>query len=437
MNEPFSSFSTAAAVKRLARTTLLLSALAAWVVTFPFDTAQGREHVVLGVATSLTTLEGRESRNAVQLAAEEINRAGGVLVGKERLPLRVVEVDLCDACDTVPVSEVLEKLEQFVKEQGVDAILVGFFRSEALLAGMDLISGMSVPFLGTIAMSPASEAKVMQSDMYRWVFRLGLNSSYLVEYLIQTMKFLQERFGVRKVHIINQDVAWAKTAASLMMKLHFERSGWEVVGLDVYPSGTSTFSKSLEAARMRGADVILPIFDMPESGFLVKEWNSMESRAILCGFISPMMGPGAWKAFEEGIGGALNVVFELGNVPSAAYPPARHFYDAYKKRFGREIEAGHGPAPAYEAVYVFAEAVERAGTLDPDAVVKALEQTDRCGTMGRTRFHRGRQVVFGEDPREEALACVIQWTEDGRRRVVYPPSIAEGPIELPRPSSGQ
>ncbi|MFO7785153.1 MAG: ABC transporter substrate-binding protein [Desulfatiglandales bacterium] len=424
-------------MKQLARATLLLLALAAWAAAFPFHAAQGREHIVIGVATSLTTLEGRESHNAVQLAAEEINRAGGVMVGEERLAIRVVEVDLCDACDAVSVDAVLEKLERFVKEQGVDAILVGFFRSEALLAGMDLIAEMSIPFLGTIAMSPASEAKVVQSDKYRWVFRLGLNSSYLVEYLIQTMKFLQEQFDVQKVHIINQDVAWAKTTASLMIKLHFERAGWEVVGLDVYPSGTSTFRKSLEAARMRRADVILPIFDMPESGLLVREWNRMESRAILCGFISPMMGPGAWKAFEEGIGGALNVVFELGNVPSDVYPPAKRFYDAYKKRFGREIESGHGPAPAYESVYVFAEAVERAGTLDPDAVVKALEQTDRCGTMGRTRFHRGRQVVFGEDPREEALACVIQWTEDGRRRVVYPPSIAEGPIELPRTSSGQ
>lgn len=424
-------------MKQLTRTTFLIIMLAAFNWALPFERAMGREHIVLGVATSLTTLEGRESHQAVQLAAEEINRAGGVLVGKDRLPIRVAEVDLRDVYDSVPVDAVLEKLERFVKEHEVDAILVGFFRSEALMAGMDLIAGMSIPFLGTIAMSPASEAKVLQSDRYRWVFRLGLNSSYLVEYLIQTTKFLQERFGVRKVYIINQDVAWARTTASLLIKLHFERDDWEVVGLDVYPSGTATFEKSLEAARARAADVILPIFDMPESGFLVREWNRMESRAILCGFISPMLGPGAWQIFEKGISGALNVVFELGNVPSVAYPPAKRFYDAFEKRFGHKIEAGHGPAPAYESVYVFAEAVERAGTLDPHKVVEALEETDRRGTMGRIRFHRGQQVVFGEDPREEALACVIQWTGDGERRVVYPPAIAEGPIELPRFSSGQ
>jgi branched-chain amino acid transport system substrate-binding protein len=410
---------------------LLIIVLAVYVWGYPMNGVQGREQIVLGVATSLTTLEGRESRSAVQLAAEEINSEGGVMVGNERLPIRIVEVDLCDACDSVSVDTVLEKLERFVRDKGVDAILVGFFRSEALLAGMDIIAGMSIPFLGTIAMSPASEAKVLQSDKYRWVFRLGLNSRYLVEYLIQTMKFLQEHFGVKKVYIINQDVAWARTTASLMIKLYFERAGWEVVGLDIYPSGISSFKKSLQTARNRGADLILPIFDMPESGVLVREWNHMESKALLCGFISPMVGPGAWEAFEGGIGGALNVVFELGNVPSSAYPPARRFYDAFEKRFSHKIEAGHGPAPAYESVYVLAEAIEKAGTLDPDAVVKALKMTNRRGVMGRIRFHRGQQVVFGVDPEEEALACVIQWTNDGKRRVVYPPSIAEGPIEPP------
>jgi branched-chain amino acid transport system substrate-binding protein len=70
-------------------------------------------------------------------------------------------------------------------------------------------------------------------------------------------------------------------------------------------------------------------------------------------------------------------------------------------------------------------------------VIQELEKTDRQGAMGRIRFHRGHQVIFGEDPYEEALACVIQWTGEGGRRVVYPPSIAEGEIALPGPGPTQ
>jgi branched-chain amino acid transport system substrate-binding protein len=143
------------------------------------------------------------------------------------------------------------------------------------------------------------------------------------------------------------------------------------------------------------------------------------------------MGPGAWETFDGRIAGALCVVFELGNVPSNVHTPASRFYEAYRKRFGRPIEAGHGPAPAYESVHVLADAIERAGTVDSDAVVKELERTDRKGVMGRIRFHPGHQVVFGEDPDKEALACIIQWSGQGERRIVYPPSIAEAEIQHP------
>ena len=412
-------------------TLLLFLSLTAFSLSLFSKPAFCREEIVLGVATSLETLEGRESHMSVRLAAEEINRAGGIRVGDRTFPIRVAAVDLEDAYPSTPMDEILQKLGRFLIEQRVDAIVVGFFRSEALLAGMDLIARKGIPLLGTIAMSPASEAKILQSAKYRPVFRLGLNSRYLVDYLIQTMKFLRERFGVGRVYILNQDVAWTRTTVSLMIKLYFEQAGWEVLGMDIYPTGASDFTQSLVEARRLNADVILPIFDMAESGALVRQWNRMESGALLCGFISPMGGPGAWEAFQGGIEGALNVIFELGNVPSDAYVPAKAFYEAFERRYGTEIEAAHGPAPAYESVYILAEAMERAGSLEPEAVIRALEETDRQGVMGRIRFHRSHQVIFGEDPFEEALACVIQWTDQGERRVVYPSSIAEGKIMLP------
>ena len=98
---------------------------------------------------------------------------------------------------------------------------------------------------------------------------------------------------------------------------------------------------------------------------------------------------------------------------------------------GNPIQSGHGPAPAYESVYVLAEALERAGSLDPDRVAAALEATDRRGVMGRVRFHRGHQAIYGQDPDQEALACVVQWSKNGGRIIVDPESLAEGKLTLP------
>ncbi|MFH1034921.1 MAG: amino acid ABC transporter substrate-binding protein, partial [Pseudomonadota bacterium] len=43
--------------------------------------ASAAEPIVLGVPSSLGVVEGKESLNAVKLAVEEINKAGGVKVG--------------------------------------------------------------------------------------------------------------------------------------------------------------------------------------------------------------------------------------------------------------------------------------------------------------------------------------------------------------------
>lgn len=393
--------------------------------------AAGGERIVVGAATTLTSLEGRESLNAARLAVEEINRSGGVNLGGGKRLFKLEIMDIADAVPGTPPEIAVARFERFVVEKDLDAVLVGFFRSEALLAGMDAIARLRIPVLGTIAMTAASEDMVMRSREYRHVFRLGLNSKYLVEYLIGIMKFLKERYGLDRVYVMNQDVAWARATVSMMIKLYLEGSGWEVLGLDVYPSGASDFSRGLRRAKRNRAQVLLPVFDMPESEILVKQWNKVGADMLLSGFISPMVGPGAWSKFEGSISGALNVVFELGNAPSQAYPPSAWFYEAYQRRYGKAIEAGHGPAPAYESVFVLAEAIERAGTLEPDALAAELEKTDRRGAMGRIRFHRGHQVIYGRNPEEESLACVIQWTKDGARRVVYPQSIAEGEIELP------
>jgi branched-chain amino acid transport system substrate-binding protein len=144
-----------------------------------------------------------------------------------------------------------------------------------------------------------------------------------------------------------------------------------------------------------------------------------------------LAGPAAWKAFDQKIDGALNCIFEVGNVPVPKVPKSVEFYDSYKKRYGVPIEAGHSPAPAYEMVYILKEAIEKAGSIDGDKVVPELEKTDRMGAMGRIRFAKDHQVVYGEDPKETALACMIQWRKPGKRAVVYPQSIASDKIELP------
>jgi len=395
--------------------------------------ALAADPIVIGIPTSTGFLEGKEALKAVNLAVDEINAKGGVNVGGTKRPFTVESVDIRDAAPGVPVPEALLGLEKIILSKKPAALIVGPFRSEALMAGMDIIAKYKVPLLGTIAMSPGSEAKIKKDpEKYKYVFRTCLNAVHLVKYLAGTMALINKEFGFNKVYVMHQDVAWARATAGFVKKVYFDKAGWDVLEVEAFPTGTSDFSSSLMKARAKGAQVIMPIFDMPQSGTLVKQWNAMKVPALLAGFISPLAGSEAWKTFDGKIAGAMNTIFELGSaLPSDMYAPSRTFYDAYKKTYGKEIQAGHGPAPSYESVYILKEAIERAGSTDPDAIVAELEKTDRIGVMGRVKYDEGHQAIYGFDPKETCVSSVFQWTADGKRSIVFPASIAEGKIQLP------
>ena len=155
-------------------------------IFFHLAGAQATQKITLGVATSLAFLEGRESLLAVKLAVDEINAEGGVQIGNERFPLCIESIDIRGANPNVPVSDALERLEEFLTEKKPHGIVVGPFRSEVMLSAMDIIVRHKIPFLGNIAMSAITEAKILKSIQHKYIFRVGLNTQYLVEYLINT-----------------------------------------------------------------------------------------------------------------------------------------------------------------------------------------------------------------------------------------------------------
>jgi branched-chain amino acid transport system substrate-binding protein len=408
---------------------LFVACLATWAGS----PAMAEEPILIGVPTSLTALEGRESLKAVEMAVAEINSKGGVKVGNAKRELKLETIDLRDFSPGVPVQEALLGIEKIITEKKVAAIVVGPFRSEALLAGMDLLAKYKVPMLGTIAMTPKSEEKVKSDpEKYKYCFRVCLNAVYLVKYLAQSLDSIKKDFGFNKIFAMHQDVLWAKATADGTLKVASGQFGWDNLGTEVYPTGSSDFSAGLIKAKTKGAQVILPVFDMAQSGILLKQWQSMKVPAMVGGFISPMAGPGAWKIFEGKIGGLLNTTFEIGSaIPTEKYAPAKKFYDDYAAKYGTPMEAGHGPAPSYDSVYILAEAIERAGTLDPDKLVEEIKKTDRAGVIGRIKFDDGNQVIYGNDPTQTACGCIFQWSDDGKRVIVFPEALAEGKIKLP------
>jgi branched-chain amino acid transport system substrate-binding protein len=389
--------------------------------------------IVIGAPLSTAFLYGWDAARAITLATEEINAKGGVTVGKEKRPFKVEVMETRDLEPGVPVSDALLVVEKLILEKNADFIVGGPVRSEAALAAMDLLSKYKkVSILTTGVLTPAYHARVAKEyDKFKYCFRISGEVVWMVKgEFIPCLMGIKEKYGLNRLFIMIQDVAHARAGGGLVGKMSKER-GWEVLGTEVYPTGTTDFSVGLLKAKKENAQVILIWMDMPETSILLKQWYDMKVPALPYGtIISAAEEPGFWKATEGKGEYAMASVVNAGNAPSKATPWTMKFVEAYTKRWKTEPE-GYGTSSSYMAVYTLKDAIERAGSLDSDAVIKALEKTDMMGVYGRIKFDpKSHQVIPSIDPNEGAVGTIFQW-QAGKRVVVFPPKIAMGEVKLP------
>lgn len=394
--------------------------------------ALAQKPIIIGGPLSTAFLYGWDAERGITLAVEEINAAGGVKVGKEKRPFKVEVIDTRDLEPGVPVSEALMAVEKLILEKKADFLIGGPVRSEAALAAMDLLAKYKkVSILTTGVLTPKYHARVAEEyDRLKYCFRIHGHAGQLVGEIMACFKELKEKHGLSKVFIMVQDVAHARGGGEIIAKLA-AKDGWTVTGTEIYPTGTGDFSMGLLKAKKAEAQVLNIWMDMPESSILLKQWYELKIPALPFGStLAAAEQPGFWKATDGKGEYTLCNVVNAGNAPSKATPWTMKFYDAYTKRWKVEPE-GLGSSSSYMAVYVLKDAIERAGSLDSDKVVAALEKTDMEGVYGRLRFNpKNHQVIAALDPKEGAVGTILQW-QAGKRIVVFPKSIATGEIKLP------
>ena len=247
--------------------------------------------------------------------------------------------------------------------------------------------------------------------------------------LMTVFEMIRGEFGLDRVFIMVQDVAHARRAGEYMERLLGER-GFEVVGHEVYPTGATDFAPGLLKSKKEKAQFIFIWMDMPETAILLRQWKSFRLKSLPLGFMSAAEQPGFWEASERSAEYTVVNLINGGNAAGRITPWTERFVAAYEKRWGVEPE-GYGTSSSYMAVYSIKDAVERAGSLDPDAVVEALESIDLMGVYGRVRFDpASHQIIASTDPAQGAVGSVFQW-QDGKRVVFWPEAAATGTLRLP------
>lgn len=390
-------------------------------LVLPLDAGASRQETVrVGIIGPMQFLYGDHQWKAAQIAVDEINAAGGVNINGKAHKIELFRAD--DNC-FISIPDAVSAMERLITRRNVHFV-VGGFRTEAVLAQQEIMADNKVIFLGTGSAHDEQNHRVKRDyDRYKYWFRVGPHrSSKLLDMYISVswpvVSAIRSELGIEKprVAILADRAQWADPIVETARRV-FTDMGCEVVG-EWRPSFTAnSVISELSAIESAGAHMIFQLFAGPAGAPVGRQWGELKVPAAIAGVNIE----GVKGSFWDDTGGMCNYMATADAlVPGVAMTDRTlPFLEQFKNRFNEH--PAYTGVYTYDAIGVLKEAIERAGTLETDAVIKALEATDYIGTTGRMVFtgmdHPGpHDLVLGP---EYATQLGVQWI-DGKRVAYWP-----------------
>lgn len=397
---------------RLLATASVISA-GALVSTIP-ATAQ-QPPIKIGITTAVQLQVGRDTQNAAKLAAEEINAKGGLLGRK---------IEIVAADETENPEQGIAAIKKLTADDKVN-VLIGGYTSGVTLAQLPHISNAKTIYLGVGAASPAITAKVKADyNNYKYIFRVSpINAAHQARALVDFINGkLKGEMNFTKIAIVGENAKWVQDLVPILKKGAIE-GGTDVKLAEFFDTSTSDFSPLFAKVKESGAQYLIVILSHASSDIFVKQWHDAQV-PIPIGGIDVKSQDADFFTRVDGKANAETV--GLFAIRANLTPKTIPFWDEFVKRFGTApVYTGVG---TYDAMYVYAEAVKRANSIEPDAVIKELEKTDYVGIAGKIVFDEVHDVKTG--PGLQNL-LFVQWQKGGARVVVWPKAAETGKMIAP------
>jgi branched-chain amino acid transport system substrate-binding protein len=311
--------------------------------------------------------------NGAKLAVKEINAAGGVNG-------RSIDLVVHDTQYKMDVTAQVAK--QFVEQDKVAAV-VGFTDTDSVLASGPTIQGAGLPFITAGATSPKIPAQVGDL-MFLACFGDNVQAAAGAEYGFKT-------FGKNAYLLQDKGVEYTTLLAGYF-KARFTDLGGTIVLEDQYDDKATDFSAQIAKVKaLPQQPDFYYVAAMPYNvGPVVKQFRD-------AGITGPIIGGDGYDTPDlVSVAGpaAENVFFTTHALmdKDGGTDGIKKFIAAYNKEYGHDPENAFA-ALGYDSVYLLADALKRAGSSDPQAIKKAIEETKSFpGITGAITFSADAHV---------------------------------------------
>jgi len=367
--------------------------------------AQSGGTIKIGGTWPLGDITGKQGSMAAQQAVDEINAAGGVL-GKK---LELIVID-----DELKADKGAAAIEKLVTVDQVD-VLMGGMASGVALGQVPAMKKYGKIVIATGAASYKVE-EALGSDA-NWYFHLhpwdyNQGASYA-----QGWDEIQKKYSavkIKKIFLAYEEGAFGKASWDATKTLFGDGGRYVVDGASFKSAalGGGDYGSMLEVAKDFGPDLFL------WAGYDADALPMLEQAKAMR--FTPKIYLGAPPGWPIGFGTSKlsdNVMLYGMWAPSIndVSKASKAFYDGFVRKYKAEPATYFAPL-SYSAVYIYAEAVKRAGTTETAAVIKALEATSYASPLGETITFTPSNIIKHQGIKNQKI---LQW-QNGRQEVLWP-----------------
>lgn len=381
--------------------------------------AQGKapvgEPIKIGTTGAMTgpySEYGTGMRKAAELAVDFANAKGGVL-GR---PIQLVVLD-----DQLKADVAALNVKKLIEEDKVVAIL-GPSGTGPMLATVPITEAKGIPQMNVMAQTPAiTYPKGYDNPPRRNVFSAAISNDVEAQTLIN---FAWKTKGWRRLGFIHESTGYGKTGADLMAAYLEREFHAKPVTREQYDQKDTDFTAQLARLKREDAQVIISVGLGSDNATLRKEMNRLGMQAPLLGAAGVISASYTNLLGDLAVGtyGSLLATFVD---PTKLSPAAREFADGWLKKFGHDEYYGPDKDPniylAIQAAYfdaagILIDAIRRAGSTEPGAIVKALDATNYAGVIKRHQFTPKKHMTITPDD-----LTVLQYVKEGNKLVLRAP----------------
>jgi branched-chain amino acid transport system substrate-binding protein len=316
---------------------------------------------------------GKDNENGARLAVDEINAAGGLKLGDKTFTFELVAED--DKADPKEGTLAAQKLV----DAGVVAV-VGHLNSGTTIPASKIYSDASIAQISPSATNPKYTEQGFKTT-FRVVANDNQQGAVLANYAAGEMK-------AKTIAIIDDRTAYGQGLADVVERVAKEK-GVKVVAREFTTDKATDFNAILTKVRAAKPDVLMYGGMDATAGPMAKQMKQL-------GIKAPMLaGDGVCSPEFIKLAGDAAGVLTCSMAGEAVEKLAKgeEFKTKYRAKFNQDVQI-YSPY-SYDAVYVIADAIKRAGGPDKPKIAEEVAKTNMTGVTGQIAFDEKGDIKNG------------------------------------------